>query len=56
MIKRCAGNYISEDGKYVIYHSDWCKTWDLYEKGLKIGSFLTKKEATERIESIERGR
>ena len=45
LIRRCEGNYISEDGKYVIYKSGWDSVWTLYENNVKVGAYLTKREA-----------
>ena len=44
-IRRCEGNYISEDGKFVICRSGWDGTWKLFENSKNVGYYLTKREA-----------
>lgn len=56
LIKRSAGNYITEDEQYTIWKREWDAMWYLYTGGLMIGIYRTMKQAKEEIERREVGR
>lgn len=56
LIKRSAGNYITEDGNYTVWKREWDAMWYLYTGGLMIGIYRTMKQAKEEIERREVGR
>lgn len=53
-IRRCEGNYITEDRAYTITKDGWWNCWNLYHNGKYLTSFRTLREA--KAEAEERSR